>query len=50
LYSAVNTFHLGYKNNQFMLYKNNQFMLCQAEVAAYSEINTKTHKYGAGRM
>jgi len=32
-YRAVNTFHLGYKNQSVVLYG--------AEVAVYSEINTK---------
>jgi len=36
MYRAVNTFHLGYKNQSVMLY--------EAEVAVCSEINTKQIK------
>jgi hypothetical protein len=40
-YRAVNAFHLGYKNHQFMLYR--------ADIAVCSEINTKKNIYSVGR-
>ena len=41
LYRAVNTFHLGCKNQSVMLYG--------AEIAVYSEIKYKTYEYSVGR-